>query len=128
MKQAEQVHPKDGVGISQQKSIICSNELMSIHGYTFASCIPTRTTQFSDALIERQRLEAHDYCASPDVRHLRKFGNVHLIDFRKLPLIMSLPLTLLAVQNLRNTYQSLLSLCPGITQVNSTQEKSFLTY
>ena len=36
--------------------------------------------------MERERLEAHGYCVSADVRYLRKFDNVYLIDFLKLPL------------------------------------------
>ena len=36
--------------------------------------------------MERERLEAHDYCASPDVQYLQKFDNVYVIDFLKLPL------------------------------------------
>ena len=53
---------------------------------TFATCTPELTAEFFDPLMERERLEAHDYCASADVRHLRKF-DVYLIDFLKLPLI-----------------------------------------
>ena len=86
MKKPELVHPKDGIDITQLQGIICSDEMMSTLCYTFASCMPELTTAFFDPLIERERLEAHDYCASPDVRHLRKFENVHLIDFLKLPL------------------------------------------
>lgn len=86
MKRPELVHPKDGIGISQLNRTICSNEVMSTLGYTFASCMPELTTEFFYPLIERERLEAHDYCAFSDVRHLRKFENVYLIDFLKLPL------------------------------------------
>jgi hypothetical protein len=50
---------------------------------TFATCTPELTAEFFDPLVERERLEAHDYCASADVRHLPKF-DVYLIDFLKL--------------------------------------------
>ena len=86
MKKPEIVHPKDGIDKTILKNAICSDEGMSTLGHTFASYMPEFTTAFFDPLMERERLEAHDYCASADVRHLRKFENVHLIDFLKLPL------------------------------------------
>ena len=85
-KKPEEMHPQNGIDIKQLTHIICSNDSMSTLANTFASCMPEITTEFFDPLMERERLEAHDYCASADVRHLRKFDNVHLIDFLKLPL------------------------------------------
>ena len=86
MKKPEQVHPENGIDIDKLKNLICSNESMSKLGNTFSTCMPELTAEFFDPLMERERLEAHDYCASADVRHLRKFDNVYLIDFLKLPL------------------------------------------
>lgn len=86
MKKPELLHPKDGIDVKKLQEIICSDEMMSTLGFTYASCMPELTTAFFDPLIERGRLEAHDYCASPDVQNLRRFENVHLIDFLKLPL------------------------------------------
>jgi hypothetical protein len=87
MKKPDEVHPKNGININQLINLICSNESMTSLVNTFATCTPELTAKFFDPLMERERLEAHDYCASADVRHLRKFDNVYLIDFLKLPLI-----------------------------------------
>ena len=86
VKQPEHIHPKNGIEVNQLIHTICSNESMTNLANTFASCMPEITAEFFDPLMERERLEAHDYCASSDVRHLRKFENVNLIDFLKLPL------------------------------------------
>jgi hypothetical protein len=86
MKKPDEVHPKNGININQLINLICSNESMTSLVNTFATCTPELTAEFFDPLMERERLEAHDYCASADVRHLRKFDNVYLIDFLKLPL------------------------------------------
>jgi hypothetical protein len=48
---------------------------------TFATCLPELTTSFFDPLLERKRLESHDYGASTDVSSMRKFKNVYLVDF-----------------------------------------------
>ena len=53
---------------------------------TFVSTLPELGVLFFDPLMERQRLEAHDYNASATVRSMRSFGDVHLLDFVKLPL------------------------------------------
>ena len=37
MKRPELVHPKDGIDISELNRTLCSNEVMSALGYTFAS-------------------------------------------------------------------------------------------
>ena len=87
IKNPDDVHPINGINIHQLMNTVCSSETMSKLAHTFASCMPELTTEFFDPLMERERLEAHDYCASADVRHLRKFDNVYLIDFLKLPLI-----------------------------------------
>ena len=86
IKNPDDVHPINGINIHQLMNTVCSSETMSKLAHTFASCMPELTTEFFDPLMERERLEAHDYCASADVRHLRKFDNVYLIDFLKLPL------------------------------------------
>ena len=83
-KKTEILHPKYGIDKTILKNAICSDEDMSTLGHTFASYMPEFTTAFFDPLMERERLEAHDYCSSADVRHLRKFENVRLIDFLKL--------------------------------------------
>ena len=78
MKRLEVVHPKDGIDISELDRTICSNEVTSTFGYTFALCMPELTTELFDNLIETERLEAPDYCVSLDVSHRRKFENVAL--------------------------------------------------
>ena len=79
IKNPDDVHPINGINIHQLMNTVCSSETMSKLAHTFASCMPELTTEFFDPLMERERLEAHDYCASADVRHLRKFDNVYLI-------------------------------------------------
>ena len=86
MKKPDEVHPKDGINIDKLVDVICCNDNMTNLANTFATSMPELTAEFFDPLMERERLEAHDYCASADVRHLRKFDNVYLIDFLKLTL------------------------------------------
>ena len=52
----------------------------------FATCFPELTASFFDPLLERKRLESHDYGASTDVNNMRKFRNVYLVDFFMHPL------------------------------------------
>ena len=86
IKKTNDVHPINGIDIDHLINTVCSIETMSKLAHTFVSSMPELTSEFFDPLMERERLEAHDYCASADVRHLRKFENVYLIDFLKLPL------------------------------------------
>ena len=86
VKNPELVHPPQGVDNKKLKSLICSEQQMLQVAQTFSSCMPEMTTPFFDPLMERKRLEAHDYGASTEIQTLRKFDNVHLIDFVKLPL------------------------------------------
>ena len=85
VKSPELVHPHQGVDNIKLKSSICSEQQMLQVAQTFSSCMPEMTTAFFDPLMERKRLEAHEYGASTDVQTLRRFNNVHLIDFVKLP-------------------------------------------
>ena len=54
--------------------------------YSFVSTFPELSVLFFDPLMERCRLEAHDYHAATTVRSMRSFSDVHLLDFVKLPL------------------------------------------
>lgn len=54
--------------------------------HSFVSTLPELSFLFFDPLMERHRLEAHDYYAATTVRSIRSFGDVHLLDFVKLPL------------------------------------------
>ena len=55
-------------------------------GFSFASTVPELTVHFFDPVMERQRLESHDYQAAAAVRDMRGFHDVYLLDFKKLPL------------------------------------------
>lgn len=134
MKKLEQAHPENGIDIDTLKNLICSNEGMSKLGNTFSTCMPELTAEFFDLLMERERLKAHDYCASADVWHLRKFDNVYLIDFLKLPLKSTKNYqTALDVvcdsklQEYCSQFVVLLFVVP-IILVSFTHEKSFTTF
>ena len=86
VQSSELVHPPQGVDNIKLKSLMCSEQQMLRVAQTFSSCMPEVTTAFFDPLMERKRLEAHEYGASTDVQTFRRFNNVHLIDFVKLPL------------------------------------------
>lgn len=54
--------------------------------HSFVSTLPEFAVLFFDPLMERHRLEAHNYHAATTVRSMRSFSDVHLLDFVKLPL------------------------------------------
>ena len=80
------IHNREGINAAQLTNHICSPESMVKLSHTFASCFPELTTSFFDPLLERKRLESHDYCASAEVTSMRKFKNVYLVDFFEHPL------------------------------------------
>ena len=80
------IHSANGIKPHDLANEICSKTQMTKLSCTFATCFPELTTSFFDPLLERKRLETHDYGASTDVSSLRKFKNVYLIDFFKHPL------------------------------------------
>ena len=54
---------------------------------SYASVMPDwLTTSFFDSEVERHRLMVHQYQNSENVRKLRCFENLHLIEFRSQPL------------------------------------------
>ena len=75
------IHRKDGINPHELANEICSKPQMMKLSCTFATCLPEMTTAFFDPLLERKRLESHDYGASTDVGSMREFKNVYLIDF-----------------------------------------------
>ena len=86
LKSPDLIHPPKGIDSDKLKQMMASEQQMSQISQTYSSCMPEMTTPFFDPLMERKRLEAHDYGASADIQQLRKIENVHLIDFVKLPL------------------------------------------
>ena len=60
-----------------------ANDQPELH--TFATCLPELTTSFIDPLLEQERLECHNYGASTDLSIMRKFKNVYLVDFFRMP-------------------------------------------
>ncbi|CAB4014405.1 Hypothetical predicted protein [Paramuricea clavata] len=87
-KNPDEVHHKNGININQLINLTGSNESMAnlVKLNTFAERTPELTAELFEPLMEREHLEAHDYCASAYVRHLRQFDNVYRIDFLKLPI------------------------------------------
>ena len=75
------IHNKDGIKPHDLANEVCSEKQMTKLSCTFATCLPELTTSFFDPLLERKRLESHDYGASTDVSSMRKFKNVYLVDF-----------------------------------------------
>ena len=77
----QQLHSQNGIKPHDLANDICSEKQMTKLSCTFATCFPELTTAFFDPLLERKRLESHDYGASTDVTNMRKFRNVYLVDF-----------------------------------------------
>lgn len=75
------IHRKDEINPHDLANEICSNPQMMKLSCTFATCLPEMTTSFFGPLLERKRLESHDYGASTDVDSMKKFKNVYLINF-----------------------------------------------
>ena len=75
------IHSKDEIKPHDLANEVCSERQMTKLSCTFATCSPELTTSFFDPLLERKRLESHDYGASIDVSSMRKFKNVFLFDF-----------------------------------------------
>ena len=80
------IHSKDGIKLHDLANEIYSKTQMMKLSCTFATCLPELTTYFFNPLLQRKRLETHDYGASTDVSNMRKFKIVYLIDFFKHPL------------------------------------------
>ncbi len=75
------IHSKDGIKPHDLANEICSKTQMMKLSCTFATCLPELRTSFFDPLLERKRLETHDYKSSTNVSNMRKFKNVCLIEF-----------------------------------------------
>ena len=81
------IHNPDGINphhISEAMTNVFSAESLSS---SYASVMPDwLTTSFFDSEVERHRLMVHQYQNSENVRKLRCFENLHLIEFRSQPL------------------------------------------
>ena len=80
------IHNPVGIDVKRLSNFVLSQAFLEKFSVTFVSTIPELSVLFFDPLMERQRLEAHDYHASKAVRSMRSFDGVHLLDFVKLPL------------------------------------------
>ena len=80
------IHNPVGIDVDLLSNFVLSQAFMQKLSCTFVSTLPELSVLFFDPLMERQRLEAHDYHASTAVRSMRSFNGVHLLDFVKLPL------------------------------------------
>lgn len=85
--QANFIHDPNGIDIELCQGIITSPSCMHNISTTYASTMPDWLTQaFFNPELQRQRLNAHQYCESDTVRTMRKMDDLHLADFVELRL------------------------------------------
>jgi hypothetical protein len=85
--QGNLLHDPNGINIEQCTGIITSASSMQDISNTYVSVMPDWLTQsFFNPELERQRLNAHQYCENDNVRMMRKMDSLHLIDFVELRL------------------------------------------
>ena len=78
------IHNPSGIDANLLMNKLCSVQVFSqVCNFTFSSSMPEFTSFSFDPVMGRQQLESHDY---QDVRSLRSFKDVYLIDFVQLPL------------------------------------------
>ena len=80
------IHNPQGIAVDSLTSFVFSQPFFEKLSSTFVSTLPELGVLFFDPLMERHRLEAHDYHVSATVRSMQSFSDVHLLDFVKLPL------------------------------------------
>ena len=81
------LHNPEGVDIDRLEETMTSVDSMQRLGQTFANSMPNwMTSSFFDPKTEKNRLTAHMYKESDDVRTLRSMENLHLVDFVELTL------------------------------------------
>ena len=80
------IHNPEGIDVESLTSFLFSHSFFEKMSHSFVSTLPELAVLFFDPLMERHRLEAHDYHAATTVRSMRSFSDVHLLDFVKLPL------------------------------------------
>ncbi|KAL9983834.1 hypothetical protein ACROYT_G006074 [Oculina patagonica] len=80
------IHNSVGIDVELLSNHVLSQAFMQKLSCSFVSTLPELSVLFFDPLMERQRLEAHNYHASTVVRSMRSFDDVYLLDFVKLPL------------------------------------------
>ena len=78
------IHNPVGIDVESLTSFLFSDSFFEKMSYSFVSTSPVVSVLFFDQLMERRRLEAHDYHAATIVRSMRSFSDVHLLDFVKL--------------------------------------------
>lgn len=78
-------NPK-GIDVESLSVFLFSQSSFEKLSQSYVSTVPELSALFFDPLMERQRLEAHDYHAATTVRSMRSFCDVHLLHFVKLPL------------------------------------------
>ncbi|KAJ7377771.1 hypothetical protein OS493_026907 [Desmophyllum pertusum] len=83
--QANFIHDPNGIDIELCTSPSCMHNISTTG--TYASTMPDWLTQaFFNPELQRQRLNAHQYCESDTVRTMRKMDDLHLADFVELRL------------------------------------------
>ena len=80
------IHNPKGIDVESLSIFLFSQSSFEKLSQSYVSTLPELSALFFDPLMERQRLEAHDYHAVTTVRSMRSFCDVHLLDFVKLPL------------------------------------------
>ena len=80
------IHNPKGIDVESLSVFLFSQSSFEKLSQSYVSTLPELSALFFDPLMERQRLEAHDYHAATTVRSMQSFCDVHLLDFVKLPL------------------------------------------
>lgn len=78
------IHNPVGINVESLTSFLFSDSFFEKMSHSFVSTSTVVSVLFFDPLMERRRLEAHDYHAATIVRSMRSFSDVHLLDFVKL--------------------------------------------
>ena len=81
----EKIHNPQGIAVDSLTSFVFSQPFFEKLSSTFVSTLPELGVLFLDRLMERHRLETHDYHASAMVRSMRSSSD-RLLDFVKLHL------------------------------------------
>ena len=101
-----------GIDVDSLTSFLFSHSFFEKMSHSFVSTLPELAVLFFDPVMERHRLEAHDYHAATTVRSMQSFSDVHILDFVKLPLKCrenyETALGLVLQSHLKSIFQSLL--------------------
>ena len=114
----QKVHEKGGLSLKTLQDLITSSTTMDLLSSAYVEKMPDwMKTKFFDPEMERERLNAHQYSVSDNVRKLRKMDNLHLLSFKELKLKSKegyeIALDMILNTQLKEYMKKFLLLCPG---------------